>query len=94
MLKEIADVRLQRERLALAEAERAAAIARAELVNAAAAECAWRQAMAALMVALEEFVIGLPAKLGLGNGAAEVARREWGAFQQRQAQQASNPAAE
>lgn len=91
LLREIADVRLQRERLALAEAERAAAIARSELVNAAAADFAWRRAMAELIAALEEFVIGLPAKLGLGNAEAEVARLEWWAFQQRRAQQAATP---
>ena len=76
LLREIADVRLQRERLALAEAERAAAFARAELVNAAAAAGAWRQAMAgADGGSLRNLSSGLPAKLGLGNGAADVARR-------------------
>lgn len=87
LLKEIADIRLARERLVLAEAERAAVIARSELVNAAAAERAWRRAMAELIAALEEFVVGLPATLGLGNAEAEVARREWREFRQRRAQQ-------
>ena len=92
LLREIADIRLQRERLVLAEAERAAAIARSELVNAAAAAGAWRQAIEELMVSLEQFVVALPAALGLGGNAAEVAQLEWDAFLRRHAQQASNPA--
>ena len=91
LLKELGDVRLARERLVLAEVERAAAIARSELVNAAAAADAWRQAIEELMVSLEEFVVSLPATLGLGNGAADVTRREWCAFLHRHAQQAATP---
>ncbi|HEY3909472.1 MAG TPA: hypothetical protein VGM07_06235 [Stellaceae bacterium] len=88
LLREIADVRLQREKLALIEAERAAAAARAELVRAAESWRAWRAEMDALEVAIGEFVVELPAKLGLGSAAAELARREWHVFQRRRAEQA------
>lgn len=85
----LAQLRLARERLSLEAQERAAAIERGELVRAAEASRAWAAELEDLVIAVEQFVIDLPTKLGLGREAVDTARREWREFRRRRAEQAS-----
>lgn len=84
----LAKVRLAREELALAEAQRKAAVEAGELVRADEAKRAWAKELDDLVSAVELFVTELPIKLGLGREAVDIARREWREFRRRRADQA------
>lgn len=53
-----------------------------------AAERCWGEELSNLIAAVEQFIIDLPPKLGLGRDAVDLCRREWRTFRQRQADQA------
>jgi len=90
----LAQVRLQRETLALEAQQRAAATERGELMRVDEASRAWAAELEDLLLATEQFVVDLPAKLGEPTReAVDVARREWREFRRRRAEQMSAPAA-
>lgn len=87
--RSLAKVRLERETLQLEAQQRAAAIERGELVRADEVSRRWSAELDELLLSIEQFVVDLPGKLGLGRDAVDIARREWREFRRRRAEQAS-----
>ena len=86
----LAEVRLQRERLNLEAQERNAAIERGELVRVDEVTRAWAKEIEDLLLSIEQFMVDLPGKFGLGRDAIDIARREWREFRARRAEQAAS----
>lgn len=85
----LAQVRLAREKLALEAQQRAAAIERGELVRAEEVSRLWASELGDLILAVEQWAVDLPAKLGLGRDAVDLVRREFREFRARRAEQAA-----
>ncbi len=84
----LVSLRIREKRLEISRRERADAIERGDLVSAEAIARRYAAELSDFIAAVEQFVMDLPAQLGLGREGLATVRAAWRAFRQRQADQA------